>query len=762
MKNSHKDNDILSIFRTRKDETNAVRTKYINKLQKLDNFFRSEQWLELSNISNTTVDSPKSTKPNYLNNIHLDAGDYNINENGSSTRIEKQSGDEGINLRELEYRQTNILNYLVNIKAGNMLSLTPQPEVRTENPSDVDKVEKMQAVIDTVWDKKNMDDVVKEAIWLSKWKPLTITLFTWNNNIGNIPTIIQDEPTKGDFEAHNIDPMNAWWDISATKIEDMDYFIFAWSSTKTKIREQFKDDLETLELLTDKFFESVEVSSSTDSGENYNDRDNTNKSGVTADRTYTLNTYYTKTITNEGQTKISCHYILGNDKVIKSVDDIGIPIIPIAVLKEFNIPQSFFGISTGELVLPAQKTLSILEMKEAILLRSQGKEIIFYNSTLNIDRTAISQFLSDKKSGSTLITGADYNTAAGGLAREIHLLNIGQSELNSLHTAQELTIQRAKQTVGVSDTYEASSFGSQQSKGGIIQAMGKSATIDDVPMQNLNIYLNRMFTIIMYFIKNLYTPRVFNVDTSRQSVMNKNYSPEIFLDQEQGSSNVMEQPPMEQPPMGEGMPPMEAMLGGMGGGNPMESIMGGGQPPMGGNPMEGAIPQMGGGMPPMGGMPQAPNPMDKYKQLSIGANDRGEDDEEELGNEFKNADFNIDVHNSTSAQKDKNTEFMITSLDRLSQQMGLIPSEISRIVFNNMGLEPNFVNKYCSVVKELEDKKEQQEQQAMQMQNSQALMQQQGGQNKIMADLMKTMMNNQAKTDQMKATPTPPIKNNSK
>lgn len=153
-------------------------------------------------------------------------------------------------------------------------------------------------------------------------------------------------------------------------------------------------------------------------------------------------------------------------------------------------------------------------------------------------------------------------------------------------------------------------------------------------------------------------------------------------------------------------------------------------------------------MGPMGGNPMTeapPKPLDKYKQLQIGSNGSDSENPDDLGNEFKDIDFNIEVFNESSTQKQKNIEYMNSYLDRVSQQMGLIPSEIARTVCNYMGMPPNFVNKYADVLSTMEKKKEQQEQQASQMESAKMSMDAQGTNNKIMGDLAKAMLGAQAK-----------------
>ncbi len=737
------DDSFLHKFTQRKQFSQTKRMREISILRELDNFARSKQFNQL--LKPSIGENYNDEGLSYVEKEIKDkSNEFNVNIEGNYL-IEgtPKKEEEDLLSEHLEFRGTNIMSHLVNLKAGNNMNLSPQPEISTENPHDVEKIEKIQAILDAIWDKQNLQDHVNEQIYIAKLKPITLTHFEWDNNIKNIPTASPTMTTQGDFSVKIVDPMNVWWDPNAYKVQDMDFFIIGTKMTRTKLRETFKGNLEVLKKLTEEYLEQSEPIDTTDTSqiEVLDDREVISDSN---NPSYMLYTYYEKTINDEGETIIGCHYILGEDLLLHSVEDIGISIFPIAALRDFKIPQSFFGYSTGQAILPYQKYLTILELKEAKLLKTKGKEVILLNKEFGLDSNEVSGFFDNKESGSVLVAGVDYKQKNTPIANQVYKMTIGENEIDFLQKNQQFTIELANKTLGITDAYEASSFGSQQTKGGVASIISKANTIDSIITNNLNIYLKDMFKIILEYIKFNYTPRAFSVNMEGKTAQSRKYSESIFENAREkeldtGSlegKGVAEEVGLEQALAQTGANPMETM---MGGGDPMM----GDQPPMGGNPMEAMMGGMGGGNPMeamMGGA--SPSPTDKFRTLAINP---GSDAENELTNEFVDSDFDIDidVFNQTSSQKTRNDEYMLNYVDRKIQQ-GNVPPELLRTVLHQVGFSNQFINKAVDSEQQQQDKMEQQQQaqaqQQQQMQAASMMNQQSMGQEKIKADMVKAML----------------------
>ncbi len=777
------ESSILTEFVERKQYSESKRSNEISILKELENFARSKQYNQLLKPS-LTSDYNDDEIPHSQKEVKENANEFGIKvevyENGD--RIDSIDDAENAEITEdIEFRGTNILSHAVNLKAGNNMNLNPQPEVSTENPHDTQKIEKVQALLDTIWEKQNLQDHVNEQIYIAKLKPLTITHFEWDNNIKNIPTASPEMKTQGDFTVKIVDPINIWWDPSAYKIQDMDYFIIATSMTLTKLRNNFKGNPEILAKLTKERLEKAEPITEGTEG-SVDSYDDTQILSNPQDPLYTLFTYYTKEINDEGEVIISCHYILGTEELLYSVDDIGIPFFPLAALRDFKIPQSFFGYSTGQAVLPYQKYLTILEIKEAKLLKAKGKEIVLMNKEFGLNSDIIKSFFEDRDAGSVLIAGVDYKNKNTPIHNQFSKITIGENEIDFLQKLQQFTIELSNKTLGITDAYEASSFGSQQTKGGVSSIISKANTIDSTITNNLNVYLKELFNIILAYLKFNYTPRAFSVNMESKTAQSRKYPEGIFQEDRQ---NQLSLNPSGTPNFGpsleggQGKPAIDAGMqqalaqgaapdmGGMPTPNnegqaELEGLLAQGTPPMGGmeEMMGQGIPQSGMGE--MMGMAQPPSPTDKFRTLTV---DPATTTEGETANEFAESDFDIDVdiYNQTSSQKAKNDEYMLNYIDR-KQQQGMAPPELLRTVWSQVGFSNQFINKAVKAEKDQQEKMEQQQQaqqqQAQQMQAATMMNQQSMGQDKIKADLVKGLISQAGQ--QQKAAASPPSNKNVK
>ncbi len=783
-----KENDFLSKFTQRKQNCQGIKQTYNNSLIELDSFFREKEWKNFSSFSSDVWDEydTYSEEDVEANNeafipVHTNSS-QSWDGDTEQTNIKPE--------KEVTYRQTNIIFEFVNTRAGNVTNLQPKPEIKAIRPEDNKKVEKAQAILDQVWDQQDGNRHLTHSIWLSKWKPIVFTYLPWDGSISNIPSNDVTEPTKGDFRLEHLDASHVWWDPSANRIQDMTYIILAWKMTQDSLKAYFRTDDEIREKLTDDFFEDMKapVISKEDAGDIYVTPENVETS---IEDEYVLNIYFEKHISEEGDIRISCTYLLNDTIILKKIKDIGIKKFPLASLKEFNIPDSFYGLSTAALTLPAQKTLTSLEKKEANIYRTKGKELILLAGELDMNKDEVLDFLLQESGDAIGVQVVAKQTRTGQpLSNKVGKINVGEAELQSLQNSQALTIQMAKRQVGITDAYEGNSVGSVQTAGGVKEILSRSSNIDAEATNNINIYLEDMFDIIVEYLKHNYTPRVFNFDTERTTAQGSRYPEDIFQD---GSfdNGQSEMPAMAEGPgqlagmagMG-GMDPMAAM-GGM---DPMASI-GGGQDPMAGLAAamgggQGPMAAMGGGemgQPPMGGMGQGPagidqilatmnpnqqpgldlnqqaqqqqipeNPMDsilggvpkdlntpnRFKTLEL----EGMGD----GNELSESEFKVDVdiYNQTATEKTQNNQIMGQWIDRIAQQNNnMIDSDLAKAYFEQIHLPSAFINKAYASMKKTEQQKQQQEQQAQAMQQQQELMKQQQAQDTNQNQLVMSMMN---------------------
>ncbi len=762
-----KKEDFLSKFTQRKQNCTAVKQIYNESLLELDAFFSQKEWSSFKNFSSNLF-----SEDVFLSEEDVDANkEAFISEPNKSNTFSNLHDDEKRSFNNsLNFNQTNIIFQFVNQRTGNVSRLQPRPQVKAIHPEENKVVEKMQAILDQVWDQQDGNNHLTHQIWLSKWKPIAFTYLPWDGAIGSIPTNDINEPTTGDFKMVSLDAAHVWWDTTETKIQDMNYIILGWAMSEDSLKAYFRKDKEIRDKLSDSFFEEMNTTlvSDEDTGNIYpRPEQNTTQ----FERNYALNIYFQKNIEDDGTIRISCTYILNNNIILKEVENIGIKKFPLAALKEFNIPDSLYGVSTASLTLPAQRVLADTEKKIATLMKTKGKELVLLAGDLDINKDEVLDFLTSDESSAIGVQIVSTNSRANSaLATKQTKINVGDGELQSLQNHQAVTIQLAKQQVGITEAYSATSVGSVQTTGGVTEMLGKASNIDSEATNNINSYLEDVFEIIVEYIQNNYSPRVFNFDTERTTAQGNRYPEEIFQD---GQFN---QPPAA--PMG--------MMGGeeqMGQANPMqmlEQVLGGVDPmaqmdqaltpntPPGldlnqkdqfqaGQGMEGMEGMKGiqgmQGMPEMlglGGQGGAPSPLempsglttpDRYKTLELKP---GPGIQGDFLNEFSQSDFKVDVdiYNQTAAERNQNNQIMGQWIDRVTQQNNnIIPADLAKAYFEEIRLPNEFVLKASAALMKNEQEAKKKEQQAMAMQQQQTMMQQQqaqdSNQNQMMMELAK-------------------------
>ncbi len=726
-------NPIFEKFLKRKQNSLSFKVPLDYKLRELDNFYRQKQRNEFSYPeSNIPYDIPDNSI-NYSNLTDekkqeflmesRNAGTISTETYENESRYITDKKIEEQKLLEIEFRGTNLLAECVEKKTGKLLGLNPKPQVRTEDKNNVEKVQKFQAILSTVWDKKDMNNHVNDAIVLSKLKPSAFTWLNWNSNLESQNP--HDEDYNGDFEVQLLDPANVLWEPSAYDFKEMNYVILVFKSSLDSLKIQYRSNEKILNKLKslEKNNEGVSsLSNSEAAGQTYSP----NRLAETDPQEQCIiNIYYTKDLDEDNNIKIACHYILNDEILLDSVDDIGIDEFPIAQLKDFSIPQSFHGFSTAEKALKPQKYLTKLELKEAVMMQAKGKDLLIVPNDWQFKVAEVNRFYNE---GTSAFAVTEVSTQGRQINNDHSLVNIGTSELKELRELQLATISDFKNSVGINEVYEGSSFGSIETTSGVAKAAEKTSEIDNTSVINENRYLECLFRIIGKFIQK-YSPREYLIDNERQHMIGNEIDPSSL-----GSPEMPQQPPMDnQMAMGMEQPPMSPE---MGMGIPPEMGMEQSMVPPTGMP-----PEMGMGQPSVAG-PEIPTPEipnTRFQSLNI-KDSKGSpfspdyDPEAEGDNEFSGMDFNIDIDVSyqTAAQKEKTDQIVRQFLERSQQSGTPIDGAIYASFMSYLGVDPKIGLLMKDTINKALEKQEQQKQAELQQKQQSTNL---GAQSKAMQSL---------------------------
>lgn len=404
---------------------------------------------------------------------------------------------------------TNFIHLVITTKRAALSGENPMAALRALSPLDVDNVSMLQKVYEWVWKRIKARKTVRENIESAKLFGTAIAHVYWNEKTGVLGGTRHHY--EGEIGVREIDIMNFHIDPHAYRLHESSWCAIEEKRSRKWIETEFGISLK--EASTDE--EGY--------GENYNREYYSNNSDK--DEMINFISYYTRKWNTDkvkveqevmddlgmptgemeevetdeeiGGWKHSVTYIAGN-KLLKT-QDLEPNVYPFAVLYDFPLRQSFWGLGTGKLIIDNQKLINKVESIIAMIgtLLQNPQKII------------------RKDAGINPVEAMKYSFAPG----HVWVSNVPVSDAMrwadtpqippALINLAEMAKQNIREITGLNEAYMGQSVGSLQTSGGVNSLIDRATMRDKDQMFDIEEYVEQLTRVILAFVTTKYTEERF-------------------------------------------------------------------------------------------------------------------------------------------------------------------------------------------------------------------------------------------------------------
>lgn len=346
------------------------------------------------------------------------------------------------------------------------------------------------------------DPINKKAINRSKFEsrgmPISITCCLTNDNGALQPDILNDS---GEVFLKNIPIEKFWWQPSSTEIENCDYVftgdIYSWSQILAYTHD--KDfDKELINKLYDackNILNSKYNAGSTDKFEPFKTGDESKEKDLAYKVPMFI--YYEKTREND-KWVIYQKFVLFKKVVIGS-KKLNITNLPFAILKEYSVPNNFYGRSTVEMSLSVIKPLMLLDSVFQTITQDAYTQIGLINKASGINAKQIMQI---KRLGGGFIDYGSLNSNIQNLGDNAITYVKGRQITNEMLSFRQLLINELQTIAGINQITLGESYGSATNGSAVNGMIAQSTSRDADAIQEFTFYLHRVCVLLLDALKN--------------------------------------------------------------------------------------------------------------------------------------------------------------------------------------------------------------------------------------------------------------------
>lgn len=404
----------------------------------------------------------------------------------------------------------NHLKNAVDVRLGSLFANTYYGEIKPQSPYDIEKTQEMNVIYKNEWFKLNLDDIVEKAIQAGAICDNGYVEFNFDVN-----KIVGGTHTKreGSITVDFLDPSFVYLDPSADCIDNCDYIIV---KTRKTINWLKRNKPEWLEILKEKNINAGGISGS-DNGQIYTGRDYTKgQSNI-----YELNTIYRKESVKEEisedidgviitdtvvKTKVIIYYVMGG-VIVEKNDKFPFSEFPIIPFQWDPQPQSPYGI-------PLLRGL-IIPQRVANLIESAINNIAMHN--------AIPTYLVSSESGLDIDEFAKLSQAPGivwGVEGNVDgaVKKLNDADINAdLVAIKDSFVNNIKEYAGINAAYQGNIGTAGSTSSGTIEAIGRATIIDNKPLKQIQIFVEKLSRMLIMFISRYYKDEVLYVRDTEKS-----------------------------------------------------------------------------------------------------------------------------------------------------------------------------------------------------------------------------------------------------
>lgn len=408
--------------------------------------------------------------------------------------INGDSKNDKLNKKENEYAQLiqTVKSAMINV---DNIQVMCSPAIDTENGNSV--ASKYSDILMSFLNDPINKKAMNRAKFESRGMPMSITCCLTNDNGALEPDILTDS---SEVFLKNIPVDKFWWQPSATEIENCDYVftgdIYSWNQIIAYAKDKDFDK----ELITKLYDASKAILNSKSVVDITTDKFEPFKvqaKEVELAYKVPMIIYYERT--KESNKWVVYQKFILYKNILIGTKKLNITNLPFAILKEYSVPNNFYGRSTVEMSLSVIRPLMLLDSVFQTITQDAYSQIGLINKASGINPKQIMQL---KRLGGGFIDYGSLNSNIQNLGENAIIYIKGRQITNEMLSFRQLLINELQTIAGINQITLGESYGSATNGSAVNGMIAQSTSRDADAIQEFTFYLHRVCVLLLDALKN--------------------------------------------------------------------------------------------------------------------------------------------------------------------------------------------------------------------------------------------------------------------
>lgn len=466
-------------------------TEYTNDLEQSslveNNTEATQKLIIFENIKNTIIYRKNSFDP-----LVIDLKKFLLGQGWQTIKADNKN--DKLNKKENEYAQLiqTVKSAMINV---DNIQVMCSPATDTESGNSV--ASKYSDILMSFLNDPINKKAMNRAKFESRGMPMSITCCLTNDSGALEPDILTDS---SEVFLKNIPVDKFWWQPSATEIENCDYVftgdIYSWNQIIAYTKD--KDfDKELINKLYNASKAILNIKSIVDIPTDKFEPFKVQAKEQELAYKVPMFIYYERTRENNKWVVYQKFILYKN--ILIGTKKLNITNLPFAILKEYSVPNNFYGRSTVEMSLSVIRPLMLLDSVFQTITQDAYSQIGLINKASGINPKQIMQL---KRLGGGFIDYGSLNSNIQNLGENAIIYIKGRQITNEMLSFRQLLINELQTIAGINQITLGESYGSATNGSAVNGMIAQSTSRDADAIQEFTFYLHRVCVLLLDALKN--------------------------------------------------------------------------------------------------------------------------------------------------------------------------------------------------------------------------------------------------------------------
>lgn len=466
-------------------------TEYTNDLEQSslveNNTEATQKLIIFENIKNTITYRKNSFDP-----LVIDLKKFLLGQGWQTIKADNKN--DKLNKKENEYAQLiqTVKSAMINV---DNIQVMCSPATDTESGNSV--ASKYSDILMSFLNDPINKKAMNRAKFESRGMPMSITCCLTNDSGALEPDILTDS---SEVFLKNIPVDKFWWQPSATEIENCDYVftgdIYSWNQIIAYTKD--KDfDKELINKLYNASKAILNIKSIVDIPTDKFEPFKVQAKEQELAYKVPMFIYYERTRENNKWVVYQKFILYKN--ILIGTKKLNITNLPFAILKEYSVPNNFYGRSTVEMSLSVIRPLMLLDSVFQTITQDAYSQIGLINKASGINPKQIMQL---KRLGGGFIDYGSLNSNIQNLGENAIIYIKGRQITNEMLSFRQLLINELQTIAGINQITLGESYGSATNGSAVNGMIAQSTSRDADAIQEFTFYLHRVCVLLLDALKN--------------------------------------------------------------------------------------------------------------------------------------------------------------------------------------------------------------------------------------------------------------------